>query len=63
MADRKTAVEVYADGHREVYHHHVPSLGDTGPGFAWTHLDAKKEREDCSMCQSDTLASVRGAPA
>lgn len=63
MAERKTAIEVYRDGHREVYHHHVPSLGDSGQGFAWTHPDSKEGREDCSMCQHETLASVRGAPA
>jgi hypothetical protein len=62
MADRKTAIEVYEDGHREVYHHHVPSLGDEGQGFAWTHLDTREARAECSMCQHDTLASVRSAP-
>lgn len=55
MAERKTAVEMYADGHREVYHHHVT---DTG-GYVWTHGDDKKSRRACSMCTDGTLTSVR----
>lgn len=63
MAERKTLVEGYEDGHREVYHHHVPDLGDEGNGFAWTHADTKKDRQACSMCSKGTLADVRGAPS
>lgn len=62
MAERKTAVEVYKDGTRKVYHRHVPDFGETGPSYAWTHDDTKKARAACSMCTNETLASVRGAP-
>lgn len=55
---RKNAVEVYKDGHREVYHRHAEPAKD---GWAWTHPDTKEAREACSMCSDGTLYTVRAA--
>lgn len=49
-------VEVYTDGHREVYHE---SLNEHNEGYVWTHPDTKDEREACSACTSGTAATAR----
>lgn len=56
MPQLKTQIEVYKDGHREVYHSYLEPARD---GWAWTHPDTQGERDDCSACTSGTLTSVR----
>ena len=54
----RTAVEIYKDGHREVYHQRI---NDNNEGWAWTHSDTPETRAECSACTRGTLDSVRGA--
>lgn len=51
-----TAVEVYKDGHREVYHR---AAEPDKPGWVWTHNDTKRDRKKCSACTDGTLATAR----
>jgi hypothetical protein len=56
MGRLRTRIEVYKDGHREVYHDNVDPAKS---GYAWTHADDKAARNACSACTSGTLQSVR----
>ncbi len=51
-----TKVELYKDGHREVFH---LKAEENEPGWRWTHPDTPRERKACTACASGTLESAR----